>query len=283
MANAIISSPTSSLSSASSESNADVGNTNHVVSTNEDYHPGTIFEDAVREILKEFSHMTSLHESLNFIPHPFFSRPRGFGFWGNDEEGDSKKLPPGMKPSTNLEDALSSWGTLTRWSPRYEVIDDSKTFQVMMEVPGFHFHEMSVELESGGRVLSIIGKKDENDVRKKNVAQKKNDDITSKMGSMEGKEKGQDDEDKEEETIEFSSHKTTSFQQKFTLDPSIDTTKLTANLVNGKLVVRAPRKHVSFWNKRHIPITQFDEDTWMELIGRGIEDTDGEKIATAGG
>mmetsp|Transcript_23968 Transcript_23968/g.50506 ORF Transcript_23968/g.50506 Transcript_23968/m.50506 type:complete len:335 (+) Transcript_23968:90-1094(+) len=271
----IFSSPTSTSPSATSESTKDASESNQVASTTEDCHPETEFEDAIREIVEEFSHMTSLHESLNFIPHPFFYRPRGFGVWGYDEEGDTKKSPRGKKFTAHLEDVLSPWGKLTRWSPRYEVIDDAKTFQVTMDVPGFHFHEMSVELESGGQVLSIIGMKEENDARDKKFAKERKYDETSKIGSMEGKQKGEDDAETEEETLEFSSLKTTSFQQKFTLDPSIDTTKLTANLVNGKLVVRAPRKHVSFWSKRHVPITQFDEDTWMELIGSGIKDSDG--------
>ncbi|KAL7526467.1 hypothetical protein ACHAXR_003996 [Thalassiosira sp. AJA248-18] len=103
-----------------------------------------------------------------------------------------------------------------------------------MDVPGFHFHEMKVELESGGRVLSISGTKENN-------------------------------EEAVGDKFEFSSHTSTSFQQKFTLDPSIDTSLMTANLVNGVLEVRAPRKHGA-WNDKHVPITQFDEDVWKELV-----------------
>ena len=54
---------------------------------------------------------------------------------------------------------------------------------------------------------------------------------------------------------------------------------MTANLVNGFLEVCAPRKHGA-WNKRHVPITQFDEDDWEELIADA--DTENEKEEDVG-
>ena len=138
------------------------------------------------------------------------------------------------------------------------MIDDARQFQVKIDVPGFHFHELQVELESGGRVLKIGGTKEaevhetSNDVKEK-----------EKKAAM-GEKAAEDEDEDEGEKYEYFSHTSTSFQQKFTLDPSVDTAKLTANLVNGVLEVRAPRKH-SAWNKKHVPITQFDEDVWKEL------------------
>ncbi|EED95061.1 low molecular weight heat shock protein [Thalassiosira pseudonana CCMP1335] len=120
-----------------------------------------------------------------------------------------------------------------------------------MDVPGFHFHEMSVELEGGGRVLSISGVKEENK--------------EAKAGTM-----------------KFASHTSTSFNQKFTLDPSVDATKLTANLVDGVLVVRAPRKQQQIAHKKHIPITQFDEDVWAELIAGEIGGSTDEVVREEG-
>lgn len=202
-------------------------------------------KDAIRDLMEDFSHMTSLHES--FVHHPSFSRHRIVG--NNDKSLSSKNKP------------FSTWGSfdsLTRWSPRYEVIDDATTFQVKLDVPSFHYHQMKVELESGGRVLSISGTKEDNVHEKSKSWNDK--EKNAAMG-----EKLNDEEDEAEDKFDFSSHTSTSFQQKFTLDPSIDTLQMTANLVNGVLEVRAPRKQGT-WNSKHVPITQFDEDVWAELI-----------------
>eukprot|EP01083_Nonionella_stella_P246130 854886_1 len=81
------------------------------------------------------------------------------------------------------------------------------------------------------------------------------------MGEKANDDQGEDNEEK----FEFASHTSASFEQKFTLDSSIDSSLMTANLANDVLEVRAPRRHGA-WNKKHIPITQFDEDVWSELI-----------------
>jgi HSP20 family molecular chaperone IbpA len=194
--------------------------------------------DAVRDLLEDFSHMTSLHES--FVHHPLISR-------------------------LHMEKPFSTWdpfGAINRWSPRYEIINDANNFQVKLEVPGFHFHEIAVELEAGGRLLSISGKK-EDDIHE---TLKREHDHETKAAMVE-KDKADEDDGKK---FEFISHTTTSFEQKFTLDPSIDTTLMTANLVNGVLEVRAPRKSIPRIN-RHIPVTQFDQDVWAELISSNDE------------
>ena len=201
-------------------------------------------EDAINEMIQDFSHMTSLHESL--VHHPFFSH-------GSD---DNIKSSSGSKPFSTW----GSFGALTRWSPRYEVIDDDKSFQVKLDVPGFHFHEMDVRLDAGERVLTISG------IKESNVHETSQDDKETKAS-----ERG-DKEDREGK-FEFTSHSSTSFQQKFTLDPSIDTSHMTANLVNGVLEIRAPRKH-GYWNKKHIPITQFDSDVFEKLMAA---DEDGDR------
>ena len=194
------------------------------------------FQDAFREMMKDFGHMTSLTESF---AHPLFTRPP----FGNDAVSSA------AKPFSTW----GSFGSLSRWSPRYEVVDDAKSFQIKMDVPRFKFHEMKVELESGGRVLSISG------VKEDNLHESSED--RDKHAAM-GEKK---DDGKDREKYEFTSHSSTSFQQKFTLDPSVDTSLMTANLVDGVLEIRAPRKQGN-WNKKHIPITQLDEEDWKELI-----------------
>lgn len=156
-------------------------------------------------------------------------------------------------PSLEGSRSYSSWDpfsiagaaqSVTRWSPRYEVIDDESSFAIKVDVPGFHFHELSVELESGGRVLCISGTKEE-DTEEWGDADK---------GTGEDKEPANQDK----ESVKFISHALRSFQQKFTLDASIDTKKMSANLDpdHGALIIRAPRKAVETEYKKHIPITQ---------------------------
>jgi HSP20 family molecular chaperone IbpA len=191
--------------------------------------------DAIHYLLEDLSHMTSLHES--FVHHPLISRFH-----------------------TNMDEPFSSWdpfSSIKRWSPRYELINNAKNFQVKLDVPGFHFHEISVELEAGGRLLSISGRKEDN----VHESFKLDHDYETKT-AMGEKDKVDEENGKKSG---FFSHTITSFEQKFPLDPSIDTTLMTANLVNGVLEVRAPRKSIPRIN-RHIPVTQFDLDVWAELI-----------------
>jgi HSP20 family molecular chaperone IbpA len=188
----------------------------------------SILNEALREMFQDFSsHMTVLHDLM------FFSRRRF--------------------PSLEGSRSYSSWDpfsiagaaqSVTRWSPRYEVIDDESSFEIKVDVAGFHFHELSVELESGGRVLCISGTKEED-------AEDWGDED---KGADESKEPAKEDK----ESVKFISHTSRSFQQKFTLDPSIDSKKMSANLDpnHGALVIRAPRKVVELEYKRHIPITQ---------------------------
>mmetsp|Transcript_6413 Transcript_6413/g.8672 ORF Transcript_6413/g.8672 Transcript_6413/m.8672 type:complete len:197 (-) Transcript_6413:138-728(-) len=114
---------------------------------------------------------------------------------------------------------------LRRLSPRYEIVEDETKFEVAIDVPGFKFHEIVVELRSGNRVLSISG---------------------------------EHDSQRNERTV------TSQFMQSFTLDPSIDTEKMKANLVDGVLLVTAPR-HRHVHKNRRIPVTQFDKDVLDEM------------------
>ena len=193
---------------------------------------GSILGEALREIMQEFSsHVTALHD-------PFFFSRRRF-------------------PSIEGSRSYSSWDpfyisgaaqSVTRWSPRYEVVDDENSFVIKVDVPGFHFHELDVHLEAGGRVLCISGTKEEELSEEWNGE----DDETNK-GAKEPV-----DVEAGKKSMTYTSHTSRSFQQKFTLDPTIDATKMSANLdpEHGTLVIRAPRKEREIEYKKHIPITQ---------------------------
>jgi HSP20 family molecular chaperone IbpA len=190
-----------------------------------------ILNDVFRGMMQEFSsHVTALHDPL------FFSRRRF--------------------PSLDGSRSFSSWDpfsiagaaqSVSRWSPRYEVVDNENSFALKVDVPGFHFHELNVELEAGGRVLSISGTKEED-------VNEEWDDEEDEGVTDEAKETA----DQDKGSIKFTSHTSRSFQQKFTLDPTIDSSKMTANLdiENGTLVIHAPRKQLEIEYKKHIPITQ---------------------------
>jgi HSP20 family protein len=86
--------------------------------------------------------------------------------------------------------------------PRYEITNTDENFQIALDIPGVKADDISVTLEDNGRVLTLKGESKE-----------------------------------EKENYYFSSK----FYQSFTLDPAIDTSKITANLDKGVLVVSAPK------------------------------------------
>ena len=93
---------------------------------------------------------------------------------------------------------------LRRSSPCYEVTEDEKQFQLAVDVPGVKAADLNLQLEKGGRVLRLSGGR--------------------KVRSADGKS--------------FSESK---FEKSFTIDRSIDSNKITANLSDGVLVVTAPK------------------------------------------
>mmetsp|Transcript_19586 Transcript_19586/g.36741 ORF Transcript_19586/g.36741 Transcript_19586/m.36741 type:complete len:191 (-) Transcript_19586:1470-2042(-) len=112
-----------------------------------------------------------------------------------------------------------------RASPKYEVVEDDNKFQVTVETPGFTQEEISVDLKDGGRVLSITG------------------------------------EHKEEEEGRSMSSK---FQQSFSLDPTVETSQITANLSDdGTLVVSAPRQ-LHLPEMRKIPVIGAESEETSE-------------------
>ena len=93
--------------------------------------------------------------------------------------------------------------TMRHFSPRYEVTENDKTFRLAVDVPGVKEENIKVELENDGRFLHL------------SFIKKEKTDTTSK---------------------EFK------FDKRFTLGKNLDTSKLTAHLSDGVLVLTAPKK-----------------------------------------
>ena len=87
-------------------------------------------------------------------------------------------------------------------SPRYEINEDDKKFQLSVDLPGVRASDMNMELEHDGRVLHLAG----------------------------GRKK------QEGNTVSE-----TKFDHRFTIGRDVDTTKIAANLENGVLSVTIPK------------------------------------------
>lgn len=93
--------------------------------------------------------------------------------------------------------------TMRHASPRYEVTENAKQFRLAVDVPGVKTDNMKVELENDGRVLHISGGR------------------------------------KEKTDKSYEEYK---FDKRFTLGRDLDTSKITAHLNDGVLVLTAPKK-----------------------------------------
>ena len=140
-------------------------------------------------------------------------------------------------PLTFLDRATHAFGLdqdiFRRSSPRYDISYEPTSMTMKVEVPGYNSEDLNVEVKSGGRVLSISANKEIHD---------------------------------DEEHLFSSSH----FQQSFTLDPGVETEKLTANLADGVLTLKAPR-HATLPPNRKIPITHLDQSAQDEM-GTGVKE-----------
>lgn len=115
-----------------------------------------------------------------------------------------------------------------QFSPKYEITNTDDKWELAIDAPGVTAADVNVTLEHDGQVLAISGER---------------------------QEKG--------EGYSFSSN----FYQSFTLDPSIITDKLDANLKDGVLVISAPKelKQIESSSTR-IPITEKVEEPVEEKI-----------------
>ncbi len=187
-------------------------------------------------------------EGFSMITPRFADFPRRFGKYLKEFD---EIFEPDW-PSTIMEKQLeefkktkdSSSMIFHRASPRYEVTEQSDKFEVKVDVPGFKAEEIEVGLKGGGRVLTI---------------------------SAMHEEKG--------EGRQFSSQ----FQQNFSLDPSIQTDQMTADLKGSTLFVTAPRVD-SLPESRQIPIQRIEGISDEKVVDEKkkaeskIEEKEGETV-----
>lgn len=112
--------------------------------------------------------------------------------------------------------SLDSDAILRHSSPGYEIHEDESKFELSMDVPGLKPEDMTVQIEQNGRVLRLSG----------------------------GRKV-----EKENEVME------TRFEKSFTLGKEIDTSKITANLANGIMVITAPKDPSKKEKVVKVPIT----------------------------
>jgi len=107
--------------------------------------------------------------------------------------------------------------TMRHSSPRYEVTENEKQFRLAVDVPGVKPDNVKVELENDGRVLHMSG----------------------------GRKSKTD-----------TSYEEYKFDKRFTLGRDLDTSKITAHLSDGVLVLTAPKKEKLPPAKQEIAIVQ---------------------------
>lgn len=107
--------------------------------------------------------------------------------------------------------------TMLHSSPKYEVTQNDKQFRLAVDVPGVKPDQMKIELENDGRVLH-----------------------------MSGGRKAKTD----------TSYEEYKFDKRFTLGKNVDTSKITAHLADGVLVLTAPKVEKLPPTKHEIAIVQ---------------------------
>jgi HSP20 family protein len=99
-------------------------------------------------------------------------------------------------------DMIAARQQMNIMKPAYQMFDNGEQFQISLDVPGVKASDIQVKLEEDGKVLSLSGSRK----------------VVREGGTY-----------------------SSSFSRRFTLDPSLDTDHLTANLQNGVLTVSAPK------------------------------------------
>ena len=126
---------------------------------------------------------------------------------------------------TSFKTGANAKELLRHSSPRYEVTENDMQFRLAVDVPGVKPDDMKVELEQDGRVLHMIGGR------------------------------------KVEKDKSYEEYK---FEKRFTLGKDLDTTKITAHLADGVLVLTAPKKEKLPPATQMIPIVQGEAPALME-------------------
>jgi HSP20 family protein len=121
--------------------------------------------------------------------------------------------------------------------PKYEIVDDDQEFKIALDIPGVAAKDVNITLDTDGKFLTITG-------------------------SRESKGDG----------YMFSSR----FSQSFSVDPTVNLDKFSANLDNGVLVIAAPKDVKRLKESvRKIPVegtkTSTEDATLKELEHEGLE------------
>jgi len=129
---------------------------------------------------------------------------------------------------------------MQRSSPRYDIAEDEKKFELALDIPGVSVDDISVQVEQDGKVLRITG---------------------SRKYEQYGRN--------------FSSE----FDQMFNLDKSVvDVENITVKLSNGVLVVTVPKyDKISKDEVKSIPITEAnnDEENHVSITTKPNADNEG--------
>ena len=116
--------------------------------------------------------------------------------------------------------------TMRHSSPRYEVTENEKQFRLAVDVPGVKPDNMKVELENDGRILHVSG----------------------------GRKAKTD-----------TSYEEYKFDKRFSLGKDLDTSKITAHLSDGVLVMTAPKKEKLPPVKQEIAVVQGEAPALMDV------------------
>ena len=171
-------------------------------------------------------------EGFSMLTPRFVDFPRRFGEYLKEFDEIFEPDWPSTFMEKQLEEFRDSSMVFHRASPRYEVTEKPDKFEVSIDVPGFKPEEIEVGLKGGGRILSISGMHEE-------------------------KGKGRS--------------VSSQFQQNFSLDPSIQTNEMSADLKGNTLIVSAPRID-RLPESRKIPIQRIEASSVEQIEGDKKED-----------
>ena len=106
-------------------------------------------------------------------------------------------------PLDDLMPQMNEASGLLRASPGYSIHEHDGAYQISVELPGVRASDMKIEVEGDGKLLHLSGGRKV--VKEGSVAE-------------------------------------TKFDKKFTIGDNVDITKMTANLADGLLILKAPKK-----------------------------------------
>uniref|UniRef100_A0A7S4HWL5 SHSP domain-containing protein n=1 Tax=Odontella aurita TaxID=265563 RepID=A0A7S4HWL5_9STRA len=172
--------------------------------------------------------MSSGREQKNDDHHRslIFVPPTRDLFRGFDDwfSGDKLSNAPSLLPSLFAHAGRRDNKLLRRSSPFYEISENGEQCQLAVDVPGVKAQDMNVQLDHGGRMLRLWGGR---------------------------------------KVIRGDTTSETKFEKCFTIDQSVDTDRIMANLADGVLVVTVPKNPHHVDNK-NIPIVQGPPPTLLK-------------------